>query len=86
MLETPHHTYPLPVEVQATRLQDAEFGREAVEGVAHTSEFAALPRVREQRTGGEGVEDVHEGTGSELPLPGDERDAVDDSGGGEEAK
>lgn len=75
-----------PVKVQATCLQDVELGREAAKGVAHARQSATFRRVREQRASGEGLEDVHEGTGSELPLSGDERDAADDSGGREEAK
>lgn len=76
----------LAAKVQATCLQDAKLGREAAEGVAHARQFASLSGVREQRPGREGLEDVHEGSRPELPLPGDERDAVDDCGGGEEAK
>lgn len=77
---------PIAVKVQATCLQDVKFGREAAEGTAHARQFAPLPGIREQRTGREGLKDVHEGPGSEFPLPGDERDAVDISGGSEEAK
>lgn len=77
---------PSSVKVQATCLQDVELGREAAKGVAHARQSATVRRVREQRASGEGLEDVHEGIGSELPLPGDERDAADDSGGREEAK
>lgn len=63
------HSITRAAQIQTTRLQNAQSGRETTEGVAHPGQFASLPRLYQRRARGQNCQDVCQGTGSEFPLP-----------------
>lgn len=59
---------PLTAQIQASRLQNAQSGRETAKGHPYARQSATLSRVHQRRSGRQARENVRQRSGSEFPL------------------
>lgn len=70
---SPTRVIPTSAQVQAESLQNASPGGEGSACAPHSGKPPAIPGVREREQRGQGVKDVCQGNGPQLPLSRDWR-------------